>query len=79
MLGKNLYAAVAGTGGLFLEYDRLLLSGEGSGNLLFLLDLDLGWDALGCAVDDAAVLDKALDHPVACSWAMDAELDTVMA
>ena len=32
--------------------------------------LDLGRNALGSAVDNAAVLDKAFDHPVACTRAV---------
>jgi hypothetical protein len=69
-------AAVAGAGRLLTVY-RLLLVCESTGDFLWLLGLglglrldlwlclDLGRDTLGGAVDNTAVLDKALDHPVA--------------
>ena len=76
LLGEDLDAAVAGAGWLLLICDGLLLIGKGTWDLLLLglldLGLDLGCDALGGAVDDAAVLDEALDHPVAASGAVDA-------
>lgn len=76
LLGEDLDAAVAGAGWLLLICDGLLLVGKGTWNLLLLglldLGLDLGCDALGGAVDDAAVLDETLDHPVAASGAVDA-------
>lgn len=40
------------------------------------LTLDLGWDALRGAIDDASVLHKSLDHPVTFAWAMDTGVDT---
>jgi hypothetical protein len=75
LFGEDLDAAVAGAGWLLLICDGLLLIGKGTWNLLLLgllgLSLNLGCDALGSAVDDAAVLDEALDHPVSASGAVD--------
>ena len=75
LLRKDLDAAVTGTGRL-LDRNRLLLISEGSRDLLVLLGLHLGCNALGSAVDDASVLDEALDHPVALSRAVDARVNT---
>jgi limonene-1,2-epoxide hydrolase len=72
LLREDLDAAVTGAGWLLFVCDGLLLIGEGTRNLLLLglLGLDLGCDALGGAVDDAAVLDETLNHPVSASGAV---------
>ena len=75
LLGENLNTGVAGTGGLLVVRDGLLLVGEGSRNFVALLVLDLWCNALGGAVDNASVLHEALDHPVALSGAMDTRVD----
>lgn len=87
-LWQTLDTAVAGAGWLLVMHNRLLFLSEGAWNLLFLrlfgLGLGLGFDlglglwcnALGCAVHNDAVLDEALDHPVAVSRAVDAIVDT---
>jgi hypothetical protein len=79
-------AAVAGAGRLLTVY-RLLLVRESTGDFLWLLGLglglrldlwlglDLGRDTLGGAVDNTAVLDKALDHPVARARAVNTWID----
>lgn len=74
-LWQNLDAAVASASRLLGIDDRLLFVGKCAWYFLFLgllsLDLGLGCDALGSAVYHVAILDKALDHPVASSRAMD--------
>jgi hypothetical protein len=57
----------------------LLLVSISPRNFLGLFSLDLGWDTLGGAVDDGAVLDGALHHPVASTWAVDTIVDTARA
>jgi hypothetical protein len=54
----------------------LLLVSISSRNFLSLFSLNLGWDALGGAVHDGAVLDGALHHPVTGTWAVDTTIDT---
>jgi hypothetical protein len=71
LLGEALDAAVACAGGLVIRDDRVLLVGVGARDFAGLLGLDLGRNALGGAVHDAAVLDEALDHPVASARAVD--------
>lgn len=72
----TLDAAVAGARCLLLICDGLLLVGESSRNVLGLCGLDLGWDALRGAVDNVAVLNKTLDHPMAVSRAVNAGVHT---
>jgi hypothetical protein len=86
LLGENVDAAVAGASRLLTVY-RLLLVRESTGDFLWLLGLglgprldlwlglDLGRDTLGGAVDNTAVLDKALDHPVARARAVNTWVD----
>jgi hypothetical protein len=82
---QNLDAAVASASWLLIIDNRLLFIGESAWNLLLLrlLDLgfglDLGCDALRSAVYDVAVLDEALDHPVATSRTVDAIAHTCRA
>jgi hypothetical protein len=86
LLGENVDAAVAGASRLLTVY-RLLLVRESTRDFLWLLGLglglrldlwlglDLGRDTLGGAVDNTAVLDKALDHPVARARAVNTWID----
>ena len=55
--------------------------GRGRSRLLsgLRLLLQLGSNALGCAVDDDAVLDESLDQPVISTVACDTLVDTVLA
>lgn len=76
VLRQHLHTAVTGAGWLLLICSRWLLLGESTRNLLVVIGLDLGWDALGCAVDHATVLHEALDHPVALSRAVNSQTDT---
>jgi hypothetical protein len=57
--------------------NRLLLLSKGAGHLLS--GFGLGANTLGGAVDDAAVLDEALDHPVARAGAVNAGVDARLA
>lgn len=87
-LWQDLDTAVAGASWLLVIHNRLLFLGEGAWNLLFLRLIGLGFglgfslglglwcNALGCAVNNNAVLNEALDHPVAVSRAVDAIGDT---
>jgi hypothetical protein len=75
ILWEDFDAAIAGAGWVFVLCNRLLLIGEGSRDFLLFLSVDLGPNALGGAVDNAAVLDKALDHPVAGSRAVNARIN----
>ena len=68
----TLDTAVASACRLVLICDRLLLIGEGTGDILCLCDLDLGWNPLSGAVDYVAVLNETLDHPVAIAGAVNA-------
>ena len=79
----TLDTAVAGACGLLgflllwnLGHGLLLLS-ESAGHLLF--GLGLGANTLGGAVDDTAVLDEALYHPVGRAGAVDAGVDARLA
>jgi hypothetical protein len=78
LLGEHGDTAVTGASGLLFVGNRLLLIGESSRNILLLglLGLDFGCDALGSAVDDTAILDEALDHPVSASGAVNTVVDT---
>jgi hypothetical protein len=76
VLRHALDAAVACASRLLVADDRLLLVGVSPRHVRCLVRLDLGWHSLGGAVHDAAVLDKALDHPVACTRAVNAGIDT---
>lgn len=77
LLGEDLDAAITGASGLLFSCNRLLLFCVCSGNLLVVisLSLDLGWDTLSGAVDNASILHEALDHPVALSRTVDASID----
>jgi hypothetical protein len=75
LLRKHLDTAVASAGCLVLVCNSVLLVCIGSGNVLVVLSLDLGRHTLSRAVDDGAVLNEALDHPVAGSRAVSAVLD----
>jgi hypothetical protein len=73
-------ASARGLVGLLLLCDvdnGLLLLSKGAGHLLS--GLGLGANTLGGAVDDASVLDEALDHPVARAGAVDAGVDARLA
>jgi hypothetical protein len=72
LLGENGDTAVAGASRLLFVCNRLFLIGKSSWNLLLLglLGLDFGCDTLGSAVNNAAVLDEALDHPVPAAGAV---------
>jgi hypothetical protein len=73
VLGHALDAAVACASRLVVADDRLLLVGVSPRDVLGLLGLELnGRHALGGAIYDAAILDKALDHPVARARAVNA-------
>jgi hypothetical protein len=76
VLWHALDAAVACASRLLVADDRLLLVGVSPRHIRCLVRLGLGWHALGGAVHDATVLDKALDHPVACTRAVNAGIDT---
>jgi hypothetical protein len=74
LFGQNRDTAVASARWLLFVGNRLLLIGKSTWNLLLLglLGLDFGCDALCSAIDDAAVLNEALDHPVSASGAVNA-------
>jgi hypothetical protein len=76
LLGKALDTAVASASWFLVASNGLFLISVGSGNFLGTLNLGLGWHALGGAVDNGAVLNKALDHPVACAGTVNANVDT---
>jgi hypothetical protein len=76
VLWHALDAAIACASRLLVADDRLLLVGKGPRHVLCLLRLGLGRHALGGAVYDATILDKALDHPVARAGAVNAGIDT---
>jgi hypothetical protein len=81
LLREARHTAVTGASWLLVACARLLLVCEGSRDVLSLLGLGLGldhlgWDALGGAVDDAAVLNEALDHPVTSARAVNAGVNT---
>ena len=73
---ENLDAAVAGTREFLFVRGRGLVFSKSSWNLLVILSLSLWGDALGGAVLNTAVGHETLDHPVACSRAVDACIDT---
>jgi hypothetical protein len=75
LLREALDTAITSACRLIVRRNRLLLVGVSSRKFPGLFSLNLGWDALGGAVQDGAVLDGALHHPVAGTRAVDTRID----